>query len=134
MPITMASTSIGDPDPEPDRIRNRIRICRIRMFLGLPGPDPLVRGADPGIWIQIRTKISRVPNTGFNLTNNFVNTFTKTKITSFSNQYCNNVNNHGFNFTNNFVNTFAKTKLTSLKGLSHEIDFKNFDKNLQTLA
>jgi hypothetical protein len=25
-------------------IRNRIWICRIRMFLGLPDPDPLVRG------------------------------------------------------------------------------------------
>jgi hypothetical protein len=25
----------------------RIRIRRIRMFLGLPDPDPLVRGADP---------------------------------------------------------------------------------------
>jgi hypothetical protein len=27
----------------------RIRICRIRMFLGLlgPDPDPLVRGTDP---------------------------------------------------------------------------------------
>jgi hypothetical protein len=25
----------------------RIRILRIRMFLGLPDPDPLVRGADP---------------------------------------------------------------------------------------
>ncbi len=25
----------------------RIRIRRIRMFLGLPDPDPLVRGTDP---------------------------------------------------------------------------------------
>jgi hypothetical protein len=25
----------------------RIRIHRIRMFLGLPDPDPLVRGTDP---------------------------------------------------------------------------------------
>jgi hypothetical protein len=25
----------------------RIRIRRIRMFLGLPDPDPLVRGLDP---------------------------------------------------------------------------------------
>jgi hypothetical protein len=25
----------------------RIRICRIHMFLGLPDPDPLVRGPDP---------------------------------------------------------------------------------------
>jgi hypothetical protein len=25
----------------------RIQIHRIRMFLGLPDPDPLVRGADP---------------------------------------------------------------------------------------
>jgi hypothetical protein len=24
-----------------------IRICRICKFLGLPGPDPLVRGTDP---------------------------------------------------------------------------------------
>jgi hypothetical protein len=29
------------------RIRNRIRIRRIRMFLGLPDPDPLVRGTVP---------------------------------------------------------------------------------------
>ncbi len=30
------------------RIRNRIRIHRIHMFLGLPDPDSLVRGMDPG--------------------------------------------------------------------------------------
>jgi hypothetical protein len=29
------------------RIRNRIQIRRIRMFLGLPDPDPLVIGTDP---------------------------------------------------------------------------------------
>jgi hypothetical protein len=29
------------------RIRNGIRIRRIRMSLGLPDPDPLVRGTDP---------------------------------------------------------------------------------------
>ncbi len=28
-------------------------------------PDPLVRGTDPGI--RIRTKMSRIPNTGFDL-------------------------------------------------------------------
>jgi hypothetical protein len=27
--------------------RSRSRIHRIRMFLGLPDPDPLVRGMDP---------------------------------------------------------------------------------------
>ncbi len=34
------------------------------MFLGLPDlhPDPIVRGTDP--WIRIRTKMSRIPNTG----------------------------------------------------------------------
>ncbi len=26
--------------------RSRSRICRIRKFLGLPEPDPLVRGTD----------------------------------------------------------------------------------------
>ncbi len=26
----------------------RIRICRVRKFLGLPEPDPLVGGTDPG--------------------------------------------------------------------------------------
>jgi hypothetical protein len=37
----------------------------IRMFLGLPDPhpDPLVRGTDPRI--QIRTKMSRISNTGY---------------------------------------------------------------------
>jgi hypothetical protein len=41
----------------------RIRICRIRMFLGLPYPhsDPLVRGADTDPY---RTKVSRIRNTG----------------------------------------------------------------------
>ena len=29
------------------RIRTRIRIHRIHMFLGLPDPDPLIRGMDP---------------------------------------------------------------------------------------
>ncbi len=45
------------------RIRNRIR--RIHMFLGLPDPDPVVRGMNPGIRIRIRirTKMSRIPNT-----------------------------------------------------------------------
>jgi hypothetical protein len=28
-----------------------------------PDPDPLVRGTDPGIWIRIRTKMSRILNT-----------------------------------------------------------------------
>jgi hypothetical protein len=28
-------------------IGNQIRIRRIRMFLGLPDPDPLVRGTEP---------------------------------------------------------------------------------------
>ncbi len=31
------------------RIRNRIWIRRIRMFLGLPDPDPLVGGMDPDL-------------------------------------------------------------------------------------
>jgi hypothetical protein len=37
---------------------------RIRVFLGLPDPHPdlLVRGTDPRI--RIRTKMSRIPNTG----------------------------------------------------------------------
>jgi hypothetical protein len=35
----------SDPDPEPD-------------------PDSLVRGTDPGIRIRIRSKMSRIPNTG----------------------------------------------------------------------
>ncbi len=30
-------------------------------------PDPLVRGTDPGIRIRIRTRMSRIPNTGFDL-------------------------------------------------------------------
>jgi hypothetical protein len=42
-----------------------IRTCSIRMFHGLPepDPDPLVRGMDPGIRIRIRisTKMSQIP-------------------------------------------------------------------------
>ncbi len=40
------------------------RILRIRMFLGLldPHPDPLETGTDPRI--RIRTKMSRIHNTG----------------------------------------------------------------------
>jgi hypothetical protein len=36
------------------------------MFLGLPDqhPDPLVRGTDPRIRIQILTKMSHIRNTG----------------------------------------------------------------------
>jgi hypothetical protein len=34
------------------------------MFLGLPYPDPLVRGMDPKIRIRIRTKMSQISNTG----------------------------------------------------------------------
>ncbi len=47
-----------------DRIHIRIWIRRICMFLGLPDPHPdqLVRGTDPRI--RIRTKMSRIPNTG----------------------------------------------------------------------
>jgi hypothetical protein len=41
---------------------------RIRMFLDIPDPhsEPLVRGTDLRIWIRIRirTKMSRIPNTG----------------------------------------------------------------------
>jgi hypothetical protein len=37
--------SVVDPDP---RIQiHRIRIHQIHIFLGLPHPDPLVRGMDP---------------------------------------------------------------------------------------
>ncbi len=47
----------SDPNPHPDP-----------YVLGLPDqhPDPLVRGTDPRIWI--RTKMSRIPNTGLNPT------------------------------------------------------------------
>ncbi len=38
-----------------------IRIHQINMFLGLPDPDPLVRGMDPRI--QIHTKMSWIRNT-----------------------------------------------------------------------
>jgi hypothetical protein len=43
-------------------IRNRIRIRRIRMILGLPDPDPPVRGTDPErsrirSWIRNRSRI-----------------------------------------------------------------------------
>ncbi len=34
-------SSVADPDSNPGRIH------RIHMFLGLPDPDPLVRGMDP---------------------------------------------------------------------------------------
>ena len=37
----VALISVADSDPNPDRIH------RIHMFLGLPDPDPLVRGMDP---------------------------------------------------------------------------------------
>jgi hypothetical protein len=43
-----------DPDLEPDPEPNPE-----------PNPDPLVRGTDPGIRIRIRTKMSRIPNSGF---------------------------------------------------------------------
>ncbi len=33
-------------------------------------PDPLVRGPDPGIWIRIRTKMSRIPNTAVHISEN----------------------------------------------------------------
>jgi hypothetical protein len=35
---------------------------------------------------------------------------------------------------NKLQNTIFVLKPSTLKGLSHEIDFKNFDKNLQNLA
>jgi hypothetical protein len=40
-------------------------VFRIRMFLGLPDPDPLDRGTDPRIRISIRihAKKSRIHNT-----------------------------------------------------------------------
>ncbi len=43
---------IRDPDKHPGSATLflpvlRIRIYRIHMFLGLPDPDPLVRGMDP---------------------------------------------------------------------------------------
>ncbi len=47
-----------DPDPEPDPEPNP-------ELNPEPGPDPLVRGTDPGIRIRIRTKMSRIPNSGF---------------------------------------------------------------------
>jgi hypothetical protein len=49
--------------------RIRIQIRKIRMFLGLPEPhpDPLVRGTDPRICIWIRTKMSQITNTDFNV-------------------------------------------------------------------
>ncbi len=44
------------------------RIRMILMFLSLsnPHPEKLVRGTDPRIWIRIRTKMSRIRNTGYN--------------------------------------------------------------------
>ncbi len=42
--------------------RSRIRSCPDPE----PDPDPEVRGTDPGIRSRIRTKMSRIPNTGFN--------------------------------------------------------------------
>jgi hypothetical protein len=38
----------------------------ISQRYGSRDPDPLVRGTDPGIRIRIRTKMSQIPNTGFN--------------------------------------------------------------------
>ncbi len=37
--VQIVSLIVGDPDPEPD--------LQIRIFLGFPDPDPLVRGMDP---------------------------------------------------------------------------------------
>jgi hypothetical protein len=37
------------------------------MLLDLPDPDPLVRGTESGIWIRIRTKMSRISNTVRNI-------------------------------------------------------------------
>ncbi len=37
-----------------------------------PDPDPLVRGTDPGIWIRIRTKMSRIRNIGTINTYDFI--------------------------------------------------------------
>jgi hypothetical protein len=49
------ATSVADPDANSDR--------RIRTFLGLLDPDPLVRGMDPRILIRIHTKMSWIRNT-----------------------------------------------------------------------
>ncbi len=43
------------------RIRIRIRINRIHMFLGLPDPDPFVRGIDPNPDPSIIMKNSQIP-------------------------------------------------------------------------
>jgi hypothetical protein len=48
-----------DPDPDPD-------------------PDPLVRGTDPGI--RIRTKMSRIPNTGEEYFHSFCLFINKLKV------------------------------------------------------
>ncbi len=44
-----------------------------------PDPDPLVRGTDPRIWIQIliHTKMSRIPNTAFHTSEMTTNNFLK---------------------------------------------------------
>jgi hypothetical protein len=42
------------------------KVLRKKPRIKQQDPDPLVRGTDPRIWIQIRTKMSRIRNTGIN--------------------------------------------------------------------
>jgi hypothetical protein len=57
------------------------------MILGLPDPHPypLVRGTDPRIRIriQIRTKMSRIPNTGFQIRGHDHRNFLSLRILGF---------------------------------------------------
>ncbi len=53
--LALLAGLLHGPDESPHRlVRPVFRIHRIRMFLGLPGPDPLVRGtaSDPVIFKQ----------------------------------------------------------------------------------
>jgi hypothetical protein len=53
-----------------------VQKCKKNIFFGILkineerspelDPYPLIRGTDPGIRIRIRTKMSRIPNTGLN--------------------------------------------------------------------
>jgi hypothetical protein len=52
---TFSAVFFGLPDP------------RLDPLVTSTDPDPIVRVTDPIIWIRIRTKMSRIPNTAFQL-------------------------------------------------------------------
>jgi hypothetical protein len=61
----MVPTNVADPNPDPPDPR----------VLGLPDPDPLVRGMDPDpdlLWIRIRILLSSWKNSKKNLDSYYI--------------------------------------------------------------